>query len=287
MREPAVPLLEVQNLSIGFACKEDPKQIIPAVTDISFKVNTGEIVAIVGESGSGKSVTAMAITKLLPAQYARYLGGQILLHGQDLLHANGAILRKVRGKKIGYIFQDPATSLNPVFTVSHQLMEMLQLHRPDLTSRSAREAEAIYWLERVGIKEPKTRIKNYPHEFSGGMQQRVMIAMALCAKPDLLIADEPTTALDVVTQKSITEVLSKLRNDLGMSIIFITHNFQIIKQFADRIVVMFRGKIVEQGESQTVLTQPQHPYSQALMNCIPRLNETKKRLATITYANLP
>jgi ABC-type dipeptide/oligopeptide/nickel transport system ATPase component len=192
-------------------------------------------------------------------------------------------MQKVRGKEIAYVFQEPSTSLNPVLTVRTQLAEMLKLHRPDVIDV---DAEIISWLDKVGILDPAKRLRAYPHELSGGMQQRVMIAMALCAKPKLLIADEPTTALDVTIQKQIMELLVKLRAELGMTLMLITHNFGIIREVADRVAVMFRGDLVEEGKVEDLLKNPQHPYTKALIACVPRMGAKLTRLPTIDHAAL-
>jgi ABC-type dipeptide/oligopeptide/nickel transport system ATPase component len=203
--------------------------------------------------------------------------------GHDVLKLNERQLRRMRGRDIAYIFQEPTTSLNPVLTVRTQLAEALTLHRPDVKDQ---DAEIISWLCQVGIAEPEKRLRAYPHELSGGMQQRVMIAMALCCRPQLLIADEPTTALDVTIQKQIMELLAELRRSLGMSLILITHNLGIIQNVADRVLVMFRGEIVEQGPVQEILTSPKHPYTQALLACVPRMGTKQHRLRTIDYTQL-
>lgn len=208
---------------------------------------------------------------------------ELTIAGYDVLGLSGNGLRKVRGKEIAYVFQEPTTSLNPVLTVRTQIGELLALHRPEVKDR---DAEILRWLEKVGITEPEKRLRAYPHELSGGMQQRVMIAMALCCHPKLLVADEPTTALDVTIQKQIMELLSGLRRDLGMSLILITHNFGIIRDVADRVAVMFRGRIVETGPTEEVLSKPQHPYTQALLDCVPRMGARQARLRTIDHAAL-
>jgi ABC-type dipeptide/oligopeptide/nickel transport system ATPase component len=203
--------------------------------------------------------------------------------GHDVLNLSERQLRRMRGRDIAYIFQEPTTSLNPVLTVRTQLAEALTLHRPDVKDQ---DAEIISWLCQVGIAEPEKRLRAYPHELSGGMQQRVMIAMALCCRPQLLIADEPTTALDVTIQKQIMELLAELRRSLGMSLILITHNLGIIQNVADRVLVMFRGEIVEQGPVHEILTSPKHPYTQALLACVPRMGTKQHRLRTIDYTQL-
>ncbi|MBV8143151.1 MAG: ABC transporter ATP-binding protein [Verrucomicrobia bacterium] len=274
-------MLEVKDLTISFRSADGN---IPAVRSVSFQLEKGETLAIVGESGSGKSVTAMALTRLLPEPPALYQSGEILLDGQSILEMNEKMLRKVRGSKIGYIFQEPATSLNPVFSIYEQIAETIRLHRPDV--REVRR-EVIYWLDQVGIADAARRMKDYPFQFSGGMQQRVMIAMALCCRPGILVADEPTTALDVTIQRQILDLFQALKAKYHMSIILITHNFGIIRGLADKVAVMFRGCVVEFGNAEKVLRQPQHPYTRALIECIPRVGLKLDRLKTIDYSSLP
>jgi len=268
-------MLTIKDLKIGF---QSPSGISPALKGVSLELGKGETLAIVGESGSGKSVTALAITRLLPTPPAVYEGGQILFDGKDLLKASDAELRRVRGGRIAYIFQEPSTSLNPVYTIRSQIAEMIRLHRPEVADI---DAEIIHWLDAVGIVDPASRINDYPHQLSGGMQQRVMIAMALSARPELLIADEPTTALDVTIQKQILDKLRDLQKDLGMAVLLITHNFAIIGGLARHVAVMYRGEVVEFGETDQVLRNPKHPYTQALIACIPRLGDRRRRLPTI------
>jgi ABC-type dipeptide/oligopeptide/nickel transport system ATPase component len=274
-------MLEVRNLTISF--RSDVGDIA-AVRSVSFSVKKGETLAIVGESGSGKSVTAMALTRLLPEPPAHYESGEIVLDGQSILKMNEKMLRRVRGNQIAYIFQEPATSLNPVFSIYEQIAEAIRLHRPDV--REVRK-EVIYWLDQVGIADSIRRLKDYPFQLSGGMQQRVMIAMALCCRPGILVADEPTTALDVTIQRQILDLFQALKIRYGMSMILITHNFGIIRGLADKVAVMFRGRIVEFGSTETVLREPQHPYTRALIECIPRLGLKSGRLKTIDYSSLP
>ncbi len=274
------PLIEVRDLTIRFAKRAGSGK--PAVEGVSWSIERGRGLAVVGESGSGKSVSALALTRLLPEPPAVYESGEILLEGRDVRKMNEDELRRVRGGKIGYIFQEPATSLNPVFTLRTQIGEALRLHRTDVAA-AARDAEIISWLDRVGIVDPAQRLGAYPHELSGGMQQRAMIAMALCAQPALLIADEPTTALDVTVQAEIMKLLRDLKEQLGMSVLLITHNFGIIRGLADEVAVMFRGKIVERGPTESVLRDPQHAYTRALIDCIPRLGAKRERLATIDH----
>ncbi|VVM07646.1 Oligopeptide transport ATP-binding protein OppD [Methylacidimicrobium cyclopophantes] len=276
----AIPLLEVSNLSIDFVSEE---RIVHAVDGVSFSMQAGSTLAVVGESGSGKSVTALSLARLLPSPPAQIRSGKVFFEGTDLLTLPERALRHYRGGKIAYVFQEPSTSLNPVFSVGFQLSEAMALHRPDLQDR---RAAGIAALTEVGIRDPERCWKSYPHELSGGMQQRVMIAMALVCRPRLLVADEPTTALDVTIQAQILQLLREIRSRFGMSILLITHNFGLVKGFADHVLVMFRGKIVEQGPTDAVLASPRHPYTQALIACVPRLGESKKRLTTIDYARL-
>jgi ABC-type dipeptide/oligopeptide/nickel transport system ATPase component len=268
-------MLEVRDLTVKFIGESEE---FTAVDSVSFAVGDGETLAVVGESGSGKSVTALALTRLLPEPPARITGGDVLLDGDSLLSKSAAGLRRVRGRQIAYIFQDPATSLNPVFSIDEQLGETLRRHRPDV--KNIRD-EAIYWLDQVGILEPAKRIRDYPFQLSGGMQQRVMIAMALCTRPKILVADEPTTALDVTVQKQILDLFRSLKERFAMSIILITHNFGIIRGLADNVAVMYRGKLLEFGECGAVLENPKHPYTRALIDCVPRLGAGLHRLKTI------
>lgn len=269
-------LLNVSDLQITFHSRGKANQVVHG---IHFSVDAGgHTVAILGESGSGKSVTCMALTRLLPEAPICTVSGEILFEGKNVLQMDRQTLRSVRGHGIAYIFQEASASLNPVFTVGYQIAEAVQLHRPDSTDVRGRVVEL---LELVGIRNAAQRYKAYPHELSGGMQQRVMIAMALACEPKLLVADEPTTALDVTIQAQIMELLRELRAKLGMSIVLITHNFGIVKGFADEVMVMLRGEIVEQGPVEQVLRTPQHPYTKALIACIPKLGVKQDRLTTI------
>ncbi len=274
------PLLDIRDLRIQFATENG---VMEAVKGISFSMARGETLAIVGESGSGKSVTGLALTRLLPEPPAQYPSGRILFGGRDVLKMPPKELRALRGNKISYIFQEPSTSLNPVFTIRNQIAEVIRLHRPEVRDL---DAEVIKYLDLVGIVDPAKRLHDYPHQLSGGMQQRVMIAMALSCEPDLLVADEPTTALDVTIQAQIISQLKDIKERLGMAIILITHNFGIISGIADRVAVMFRGRVVEYGETGQVLRNPQHPYTRALIDCIPRLGARRERLTTIDHAAL-
>jgi ABC-type dipeptide/oligopeptide/nickel transport system ATPase component len=268
-------MLEVKDLTVKFISESEE---FTAVDSVSIAVGDGETLAVVGESGSGKSVTALALTRLLPEPPARISGGVVLLDGDSLLSKSAGGLRSVSGRQIAYIFQDPATSLNPVFSIEDQLGETLRRHRPDVKNV---HKEIIYWLDQVGILEPAKRIRDYPFQLSGGMQQRVMIAMALCARPKILVADEPTTALDVTVQKQILDLFRSLKDRFGMSIILITHNFGIIRGLAEKVAVMYRGKLLESGDCAAVLENPKHPYTRALIDCVPRLGAGLRRLKTI------
>jgi len=271
------PLLEVTNLSIQFHTENG---VVDAVKGASLSIPRGGSLAIVGESGSGKSVTALSLARLLPTPPARFAGGSIHFDGKDILALSPADLRKVRGGGIAYVFQEPATSLNPVYTIHSQIAEGIRLHRPEVVNV---DAEVVKWLATVGIVDPEKRMRDYPHQLSGGMQQRAMIAMALSCRPKLLIADEPTTALDVTIQAQILVELRRLRAEFGMALILITHNFGIIRGLCDRVAVMFRGEIVDSGETEAVLQNPTHPYTKALIACVPRLGSKQKRLRTIDY----
>lgn len=274
------PLLEVENLRIAFHSRKEVKE---AVRGISFSLEQGHTLAVVGESGSGKSVTAMSLSRLLPPPPVCSVSGSIRLNGQEVLTMSSRELRSLRGKGLAYIFQEPSTSLNPVFRIDHQIAEAVRLHTPEITDVRARVVEL---LDQVGIVNPEQRARAYPHELSGGMQQRVMIAMALACKPSILVADEPTTALDVTIQKQIIDLLKDIREGSQMSILLITHNFGIIRDFADEVIVMFRGQIVERGTTEAVLNNPQHPYTKALIECIPKLGARQHRLRTIDHASL-
>ncbi len=269
------PLLQVDNLKIRFKSHD---RVTEAVKGISFKMEAGRTLAVVGESGSGKSVTALSLTRLLPSAPVCEISGSALLNGENLFTCSQKSLRKIRGKQIAYIFQEPGTSLNPVFSIGYQIAEAVHLHRPDVKDVHAHVIQA---LDRVGIRSAEKRYNAYPHEMSGGMQQRVMIAMALACEPQLLIADEPTTALDVTIQKQIMDLLKSLKAHTNMSVLLITHNFGIVKDFADDVLVMYRGEIVEQGTTESILAHPRHFYTRALIQCIPRLGKKQRRLTTI------
>jgi len=272
-------LLDIRNLKLDFGTGAD---VMRAVDGISFTIGAGETVCLVGESGCGKTVTALSIARLVPAPPANYVGGEILLNGRDVLKMSNGELRSIRGGVVSYVFQEPGASLNPVFRVGNQIRESLKLHKPD----KATNAEVIRLLKLVGIPAPESRIRNYPFELSGGMQQRVMIAMALASEPKLLVADEPTTALDVTIQAQILELLHDLKQRLGMAILLITHNLGIVGDMADRVAVMYAGQIVELAPAKDLLRRPLHPYTKALMNAVPKLAGDADRLSAIP-GNVP
>ena len=259
------PLLEVRDLSVAF---HQPSGTSTAVDHVSFSIRRGECVALVGESGSGKSVSALSILKLLPYPTASHPSGSIMFNGRELLTRSEREMREIRGNDISIIFQEPMTSLNPLHTIESQIGEILQLHNP-VSSQMAR-ARTLELLRQVGIADPETRLASYPHQLSGGQRQRVMIAMALANEPDLLIADEPTTALDVTVQAQILALLADIRRRLGMSLLFITHDLGIVRRIADVVCVMNGGKIVEQGPVEQVFSAPKHPYTRALLAAEPK-----------------
>ncbi len=272
------PLLEVRHLATEFDTEQG---VARALDDISFRLEAGETLGIVGESGCGKSVTSLSIMRLLPKPAGRIVGGEVIFDGQDLLQLSPDAMHGIRGNRIAMIFQEPMTALNPVYRVGHQLEEALLLHKPELDERQRRDA-CIGMLEKVGIPAPERRLKEYPHQLSGGMRQRVMIAMALLCDPDILIADEPTTALDVTIQAQILQLLRDLQRENGMSIIFITHDFGVIAEICDRVVVMYGGRIIEQAEILELFDHPLHPYTRGLLQAIPKLDtEPKSLLKTI------
>jgi peptide/nickel transport system ATP-binding protein len=272
---PATPLLlSVRHLKLEF---HKDGHALRAVDDVSFDLATRETLCLVGESGCGKTVTALSVARLLPTPPAKYVGGEILLNGRDVLQMPDSDLRRIRGATVSYVFQEPSASLNPVVRVGYQIRESLKLHRPDV----ATEREVVRLLKLVGIPAAESRLRDYPHQMSGGMQQRVMIAMAIASQPKLLIADEPTTALDVTIQAQILELLRELQDKLGMSILLITHNLGIVGDLADRVAVMYAGQIVESAPARELLSRPLHPYTQALLNSVPALGAGVQRLAAI------
>src|SRR5258707_2139890 len=272
-------LLEIKNLKLDFIAGD---RSLRAVDDVSLAIAPGETVCLVGESGCGKTVTALSIAKLVPTPPANYVGGEILLNGQDTLKMSANDLQQIRGGVVSYVFQDPGASLNPVFRIGNQIKESLKLHKPE----KANDAEVIRLLKLVGIPAPESRIRNYPFEMSGGMEQRVMIGMALASEPKLLVADEPTTALDVTIQAQILDLLRDLKQKLGMAILLITHNLGIVGDIADRVAVMYAGQIVELAPAKELLRRPWHPYTQALMDSVPKLGSAARRLISIP-GNVP
>jgi len=253
--------------------------VVRGVDGVSFNVKHGETVGVVGESGSGKSVTALSVMRLIPSPPGKIAKGEILFKDEPLLSKSEAYMRKIRGNEISMIFQEPMTSLNPSYTCGNQIIEVLKIHQK-LNNKEAKE-KAIEMLTLVGIPAPKKRVNEYPHELSGGMRQRVMIAIALACNPSLLIADEPTTALDVTIQAQILELMKKLKQEIDMSIIFISHDLGTIAEMADRVVVMYAGKVVEQAIVKDIFHDPQHPYTEGLLKSMPRLDVEAKRLPII------
>ena len=268
-------LLKVTDLHTSFFT---PAGEVKAVNGLSFSLDEGKVLGIVGESGSGKSVTAYSILQIL-ANPGRIVSGSILYRGQELVGASKEEMSKIRGNKISIIFQDPMTSLNPVFTIGDQLMEAILLHT-DRNREQARE-RAIEMLRLVGVNEPEKRIKQYPHEFSGGMRQRVMIAMALACEPDILIADEPTTALDVTIQAQILDLIKDLQKQLGMSVILITHDLGVVAEMCDEVIVMYAGEVCERGTADEIFYNPKHEYTKGLMRSIPTVSDDGRRLEPI------
>jgi len=270
------PLLEIQGLNIGF---ETNRGLVRPVRDVSLTIFPGQTVAVVGESGCGKSVTALSILRLIPQPPGKVLGGRILLEGRDLLGLSESQMRSVRGKDIAMIFQEPMTSLNPVYTIGDQIVEAVTLHQGVGTRQAYAIAEEA--LREVGISDARRRLHEYPHQMSGGMRQRVMIAMALSCRPKLLIADEPTTALDVTIQAQILELLRKLQRETGMAIMLITHDLGVVAENADVVAVMYASRVVEFATVEELFDKPQHPYTEGLFKSIPRLNDTRTRLDAI------
>ena len=270
-------LLEIRNLQTSFFTDNGE---VKAVNGISYNLEKGKVLGIVGESGSGKSVSAYSILQILASTGQIKDGSSIKLDGEELVGAKESVLKTIRGNKISIIFQDPMTSLNPTYTVGHQLMEAILLHT-DRNKKQARE-RAIEMLRLVGINEPEKRVDQYPHEFSGGMRQRVGIAMALACEPDILIADEPTTALDVTIQAQIIDLMIKLQKELGMAIIMITHDLGVIAQICDEVIVMYAGSICEQGTADEIFYNPKHEYTKGLLRSIPTLNTMGQKLRPIT-----
>lgn len=269
-------VLSIRNLRTYFHTDDG---LAKAVDGVSFDLKEGETLGIVGESGCGKSVTALSILRLLPDGVGVIEGGEILFEGRDIVKVSDKEIRSIRGNKISMIFQEPMTSLNPAYTCGNQIVEVLKTHR-DISSADAK-TKAIEILKSVGIPSPEQRFKEYPHQLSGGLRQRVMIAIALACEPKVLIADEPTTALDVTVQAQILELIKSLQVKYNMSMILITHDLGVVAETCDRVIVMYASKIVEEGLAAEVFNEPKHPYTQALMESIPKLNEKRERLYTI------
>ena len=272
------PLLQVSDLRVSIPTAAG---VVEAVAGIDFTLDKGETLGIVGESGCGKSITMLAAMGLLPPHIA--VTGSVMLEGREILGLAQAELAGLRGKSIAMIFQDPLTALNPVLTVGSHVSEALRLHDRHLSHRAAAE-RAVELLDLVSIPEPRSRLKQYPHEFSGGMRQRVMIAMAVANDPQVLIADEPTTALDVTVQAQILEVLRRMRERLGLALIIITHDLGVVAGSADRLAVMYAGRIAEEGEAEAVFARPRHPYTQGLLAAVPRIDVARRRLVPIEGA---
>ncbi|MBN2455392.1 MAG: ABC transporter ATP-binding protein [Sedimentisphaerales bacterium] len=269
-------LVSIQGLSVSFFTEDG---VARAVQGVSFKIKRGKTFALVGESGCGKSVTALSIMRLVPSPQGEIVGGKILFDGIDLFGLAEKRMRQIRGNKIAMIFQEPMTSLNPVYTVGNQIVEAIRLHQKKGLSQAW--SDAVEMLRRVGIADPQERAIEYPHQMSGGMRQRVMIAMAISCEPNLLIADEPTTALDVTIQAQILDLLNELQQQNGMSILLITHDLSVVAERADDIAVMYASRIVEHADCRQLLAEPLHPYTQGLLRSLPRLGFSGKRLQTI------
>ncbi|MBI4758306.1 MAG: ABC transporter ATP-binding protein [Chloroflexi bacterium] len=268
-------LLQVKNLKTQFFTQDG---VVKAVDDVSFDLDEGETLGIVGESGCGKSVTVLSVMRLIPQPPGKIVGGQVIFDGEDLLKVDDEEIRRVRGNKIAMVFQDPMTSLNPVLTINRQVSEALELHLG--MNKDESRKRSIELLEIVGIPEAAKRIDDYPHQFSGGMRQRVMIAMALSCNPQLLIADEPTTALDVTIQAQIIELVKRLKKELGMAVIWITHDMGVVAGMCERVIVMYAGHIAESARVSDIYADPRHPYTLGLLGSIPRLDAARKSKLT-------
>lgn len=274
-------VLDVNELQTHFYTDEG---VVKAVDRLTYQVRKGEFVALVGESGCGKSVSAMSVLRLVPYPPGVIVGGQVLFKGEDLLHVSEERIREIRGNRIGMVFQEPTTSLNPVVTIGRQISESLKLHR-GLGKRQARD-ESIRLLDLVGIPDSSKRVNDYPYQFSGGMQQRIMIAMALSCNPELLIADEPTTSLDVTVQAQILEIIARLRDEFDTAVVIITHNLGLVARYVDRVNVMYAGRLVEAGPTDSVFSEPKHPYTIGLLSSVPRL-DSLRNVAPSVIPGLP
>ena len=270
------PLLQIRSLSTHFYTEEG---VVPAVEDVSFEIHPGEVLGLVGESGCGKSVTGLSILRLIPVPPGKIASGEILFNGVNLLHLKEEEMEKVRGNEISMIFQEPMTSLNPVFTIGDQIIEAVMLHQK--VHKGDARRRAIEMLDRVRIPSPEKAIDSYPHQLSGGMRQRAMIAMALSCQPKLLIADEPTTALDVTIQAQVLRLLKEIQMEMGMAVLLITHDLGVVSEVADRVAVMYAGRIFEYGPIEAVFERARNPYTKGLLGSIPSLEEKKKRLNAI------
>jgi len=271
------PLLEVKDLAVQFRTMDGT---VRAVDGVSFTVDEGEILGVVGESGSGKSVTVMSMLGLIPQPPGRIVGGSVSFQGTDLLNTSKRHLNQVRGEEIGMIFQDPMTALNPVMRIGKQIAEAILIHHRR-TSSSAAHSRAVDLLRLVGVPQPESRVHQYPHQFSGGMRQRAMIAMAIANDPSLLIADEPTTALDVTIQAQVLDMLRRAQAETGAATIFITHDLGVVAELAERVIVMYAGRIMESGSVRTIFTSPRHPYTAGLLNSLPSLEHDTETLTPI------
>jgi oligopeptide/dipeptide ABC transporter ATP-binding protein len=270
------PLLEIRSLTTQFMTEDG---VVRAVEDVSLEIYPGEILSLVGESGCGKSVTGLSLLRLIPIPPGKIVSGELIFGGRDLLKLEEREMERVRGNEISMIFQEPMTSLNPVFTIGNQIMEVLQLHQ-SLDKKEARR-KAIEMLDRVRIPSPEVSIDSYPHQLSGGMRQRAMIAMGLSCQPKLLIADAPTTALDVTIQAQVLRLLKEIQRDMGMAVLLITHDLGVVSEIADRVVVMYAGRIMESGPIEAIFGEMRHPYTRGLLESIPQLDERKRRLNAI------
>ena len=268
------PLLSFEGFTLELATDTGWTRVLDGV---DLRLDEGEALALVGESGSGKTLCAQSVTRLLPPDRARCVAGTVRLRGVDVFRARERALRSLRGAVVGHVFQEPAAALNPVMRVGDQVLEALRLHRPGEASR----AEVVRWLARVGIPAPEVRARQFPHELSGGLQQRVTIAMALAPRPRLLVADEPTTALDVTVQAQVLRLLEDLRRELGMAILLVTHNLGVVEGIAGRVAVLYAGQVVEHGPARDVLGRPSHPYTRALLASVPRLGQAAARLEAL------
>jgi len=281
-RGDSAPLLDVRNLTTHFVTDEGPVRV---VNDVSFQINEGETLGLVGESGCGKSVTALSIMRLVPTPPGKIESGEIYFQGQDLLRIPDEDMRGIRGKEISMVFQEPMTSLNPVLSIERQLAEPLRLHMG--MTRDVARSRACELLEMVGIPDAEDRLKDYPHRMSGGQRQRIMIAMALSCNPKLLIADEPTTALDVTIQAQVLELMMTLSKEFGTALLIITHNLGVVARFADRVNVMYSGKIREMGPADDIFDSPSHPYTIGLLNAIPRFDKGDRSRLQMIEGEIP